>query len=144
MFEDVCFLFVCLLQISDISIRILVTILQMIDTYLQCNTGWCNTIGATSGAGMVHSSGAHEFTSSFSGVRVTRFVVFCVMFCRSFCVLFFWLLPFFDLRILITPLVSSNSSYLISTYFKKKMFAYTYDTLIIQNVFWKVNDRIRT
>ena len=25
--------------ISDISIRILVTILQMIDTYLQCNTG---------------------------------------------------------------------------------------------------------
>ena len=60
----------------------LVTILQMIDTYLQCNT-----TGATRGAGSVYYSGTDEFTSSFSEVRVTRFVVFCVMFCRSFYVL---------------------------------------------------------
>jgi len=53
----------------------------------------------------------------FSGVRVTRSLVFCVVFYRSLFVLlsfFFWplcCLSFFDLRILITPLVSSNSSY---------------------------------
>ena len=69
----------------------------------------------------------------FSGVRVTRYVVLCVCFvdrCLSFyfwplCCLsffcwplyclsfFFWplcCLSFFDLRILIIPLVSSNSS----------------------------------
>jgi hypothetical protein len=50
------------------------------------------------------------------------------MFCRSLCVLlfiFFWLLCclfFFDIRILITPLVSSNSSYQISClYFKMSL-----------------------
>jgi hypothetical protein len=48
------------------------------------------------------------------GFRVIRSLVFCVMFCRSLFVLlscFFWplcFLFFFDLRILITPLVSSN------------------------------------
>jgi len=48
----------------------------------------------------------------FSGVRVTRSLVLCVCFvdsCLSFwplCCLFF-----FDIQILITPLVSSNSSY---------------------------------
>jgi len=52
----------------------------------------------------------------FSGVRATRSLVLCVMFCRSLFVLFsffFWPLrvcPSKDLRILITPLVSSNSS----------------------------------
>jgi hypothetical protein len=54
----------------------------------------------------------------FSRVRVARSLVLCVMFCRSLFVLlslFFCLLcylSFFDLWILITPLVSSNSSYL--------------------------------
>jgi hypothetical protein len=43
----------------------------------------------------------------FSGVCVTRSIVFCVVFCRLLFVLF---LLAFDLRILITPLVSSNSS----------------------------------
>jgi hypothetical protein len=38
----------------------------------------------------------------FCGVRVARSLVFCVVFCRSL----FVLLYFFDLRILITPLVS--------------------------------------
>ena len=54
----------------------------------------------------------------FSGVRITRSLVLCVYFvdrCLSFCFFFFWplcCLLFFDLRIMITPLVSSKSSYL--------------------------------
>jgi hypothetical protein len=55
-----------------------------------------------------------EYLSSpfFSGVHVTRSIVFCVMFCRSSFVLlsfFFFSLCrlFFDLRIMIIPLVSS-------------------------------------
>ena len=53
----------------------------------------------------------------FSGVRVTRSLVLCVCFvCRSlFVLLYFFIWPlcclfFFDIRILITPLISSNSS----------------------------------
>ena len=62
----------------------------------------------------------------FSGVRVARSLVLCVMFCRSLFILlffFFWplcRLSFLDLRILITTLVSSNSSWsktLMSTTF---------------------------
>jgi hypothetical protein len=64
-------------------------------------------------------NGLPEYLSSppvFSGVRVTRSLVLCVMFCRSLFVLlsvFFrplCCLSFFDLQFLITPLVSSNSS----------------------------------
>ena len=53
-----------------------------------------------------------------SGVRVARSLVFCVMFCRSLFVLlsFFPLvIVFFDLQILITFLISSNSSYICNT-----------------------------
>jgi len=51
----------------------------------------------------------------FSGVRVTRSLVLCVMFCRSlFVLLSLFFRPLcclsFDLLILINPLVSSNSS----------------------------------
>jgi len=51
----------------------------------------------------------------FSGVRVARSLVFCVVFvdyCLSFYLFFFWPLHWlsFDLRLLITPLVSSNFS----------------------------------
>jgi hypothetical protein len=52
----------------------------------------------------------------FSGVRVTRSLVLFVLFCRSlFGLLYFFIWPLFyllfsDLRILITLLVSSNSS----------------------------------
>ena len=47
---------------------------------------------------------------------VTRSLVLCVCFidrCLSFCIFFFWpcCCLFFNIRILITPLVSSNSSY---------------------------------
>jgi hypothetical protein len=57
--------------------------------------------------------------SVFSGVRVTRSLVLCVCvvyLCLSFCTFYFGhrltlcCLFFFDIRILITPLVSSNSS----------------------------------
>ena len=53
----------------------------------------------------------------FSGVRVTRSLVLCVCFverCLSFSPFFFWplcCLFFFDIRILVIPLVSSSSSY---------------------------------
>ena len=56
-------------------------------------------------------------TLAFSEVRVTRSLVLCVCFvvrCLSFCIFFFWplcFLFFFDIRILITSFVSSNSSY---------------------------------
>jgi hypothetical protein len=69
---------------------------------------------ATSGTGTAYPSGAPEFTPVFSGFRVTRSLALCVCFvdrCLSF---FFWplcCLFFFDLRILITPLVYSSSSY---------------------------------
>ena len=59
---------------------------------------------------------AHEFTSSFSGVRVGWSLVLCVCFvdrCLSVCPFFVWplqCLPFFDLRIRIILLVSLNSS----------------------------------
>jgi hypothetical protein len=49
----------------------------------------------------------------FSGVRVTRSLVLYVCFVNRFLCFFFWPLRclFFDIRILIAPLVSSNSSY---------------------------------
>jgi hypothetical protein len=76
-----------------------------------------NTTGVTSGAGTANISGALEFIPGFSGVRVAWSLVFCVEFWIWLFVLlsfFFWPLccfPFFDIRILINPLVSSNSSY---------------------------------
>ena len=54
---------------------------------------------------------------AFQRFYVARSLVFCVMFCRSLFVLlssFFWplhCLSFFDLRVLISPLISSNLSY---------------------------------
>jgi hypothetical protein len=54
----------------------------------------------------------------FSGVCVTRSLVLYVCFvdrCLSFCTFFFWplcCLFFFDIRILITPLESSNSFFI--------------------------------
>jgi hypothetical protein len=73
-------------------------------------------MGATSATGTAYPSGAPKFTPVLSGVRVARSLGLCVVFCRSLFVLlsfFFWplcCLSFFDLRILITPLVSSNIS----------------------------------
>ena len=66
-----------------------------------------NTTGVTCGAGTANP----DFTPVLRGVRVARSLVFCVLFCRSLLVLmFFSFCPVyclsFDLRILITPLVS--------------------------------------
>jgi len=55
-----------------------------------------NTTDDTCGAGIAYLSGAHEFTSDFSVVRVARMLVFCVDRC------FLWALcclSFFDLRL---------------------------------------------
>ena len=97
-------------------------------SYGACYYRFCNMRGVTTGAGIAYPSGAPEFTPGFSGVRVTRSLVLCVCFvdrCLSFCtfsfcycvvcsssIYGFWLPPFgiLDIRILITPLVSSNSS----------------------------------
>jgi hypothetical protein len=65
-----------------------------------------------------------------SGVRVTRSLVLCVMFCRSlFFLLSFFVCPFsclsfFDLRNLITSSVSSNSSYGSINNYTTVMFRY--------------------
>ena len=74
-----------------------------------------NTTGATSGEGTAYISGTPEFTPVFSGVRQCYSIfIFMSMFCRSLFVLLsfsFWplrCLSFFDLRILITPLVSTR------------------------------------
>ena len=61
--------------------------------------------------------GAHGFTPGFSWDHVSRSLVFCVVFCHLlfvFLYFFFWLLLYclsFDLRFLITPLVSSYFCY---------------------------------
>ena len=73
-----------------------------------------------------HPSGAPEFTTGFSGVLVMQSLVFCVVFCRSLFVLLpplIWPLCFlsFDLRILITHLVSSNSSYIHRILYTRKL-----------------------
>ena len=76
-----------------------------------------NMTGATYGAWTAYPSCApdHEFTPQvFSGICVAWSLVFCVMFRRLFSVLlsvFFWPLYCLSLRILLTPWISSNSSY---------------------------------
>ena len=75
-----------------------------------------NTTGVTSGAGPADPHGAPTFIARFSGDRVTGSLALHVCFvdhCLFFCPFFFqslYCLFFFDIRIPITPLVSSNSS----------------------------------
>ena len=45
-------------------------------------------MSATGGAGTVYQNGVPEFILVFSGVRVTRSLVLCVMFCRLLFVIF--------------------------------------------------------
>ena len=64
----------------------------------------------------------------FSGVRVTRSLVLCVCFVDRCLFFFFWplcCLFLFDIRILITPLVSSNSS---CSFYDMKIFQETRKT----------------
>ena len=73
------------------------------------------TTGANSGAGISYPSGTYEFTTRFYLGSCYSIFGFICMFCRSLFVpfyFFFWplcCLFFFDIRIMITPLVSSNS-----------------------------------
>jgi len=88
-----------------------------------CNKS--NTTGATCGSGTAYPSEAPEFTPSFSGLRVARSLVFCVVFCRSLFALlsfFFWSLCClsFNLQLLITLLISSNFSYILNKQNKNK------------------------
>jgi hypothetical protein len=82
-----------------------------------CN--YSNIIGAISEADTQPTHPEHlSPPPNVSGARITRSLILCVIFGRSLCVLMFFFLPlccllFFDLRILITPLVSSNSSYIL-------------------------------
>ena len=75
-----------------------------------------NTTGATCGAGTATLPEDLSSLSVLSGVRIVRSLVFCVKFCRSmfvFLSFFFWALcclSFFDLRLPMTPLTSSNFS----------------------------------
>ena len=57
-----------------------------------------------------HPSGAPQFNHCFSGVPITRSYVLCVCFIDRCLYFFFWSLYClsFDLRLLITPLVSSH------------------------------------
>ena len=78
-----------------------------------------NTTDATSLASNAYPSGAPEFTLGFQWGSCYSIFSFMCMFCSSLFFLvsfFFWPLCcvfFFDLGILITPLVSSNSSYMM-------------------------------
>ena len=90
-------------------------ILSSFTTYYRvCNQ--INTTGAISGAVTAYPSGAPGFTPGFQWGSCYSIFSFICMFCRSLFVLlycFFWPLCcmfFFDIRILIAPLVSSNSS----------------------------------
>ena len=87
-----------------------------------------NTTGATCGAGTAYTSGVFSFLV-FSLVRVAQSLVVCVLFCRSLFFLvsvFFWpwrCLSFFDLQILLTPLVSLNSSEPVSSRHKNCLYS---------------------
>jgi len=67
-------------------------------------------MGATSGTGTAYPSGEPEFTPVFSWVRIVRSLVFCVMF-YPFVLFSFCHCVICPSIYIITPLVSSNSSY---------------------------------
>jgi hypothetical protein len=83
---------------------------------------YINTTGVTSGAGTVYPSGAPEFTPCFKWGSCFSIFSFICMFYRSLFVrlyFFFWplcYLFFFGMRILIAPLVSSNSTSYLCLY----------------------------
>ena len=84
-----------------------------------------NTTGATCGAGTTYPSGASEFNLDFSGVRVARSLVFCVVFCTSlsFCLVSFGsvCLSCYELLLLITHFGILNFSSYLCVYFKHKV-----------------------
>jgi hypothetical protein len=67
--------------------------------------------GATSGAGTAILPERLSSPPVFSGVRVTLSLVLCICFVDCYLSFFFWPLCCMSFDYLITPLVSSNSSY---------------------------------
>jgi hypothetical protein len=58
---------------------------QLRDVYSKCRG--CRKTGATNETGTAHPLGAPEFTPVLSGMRLVRYLVFCVLFYRSLFVL---------------------------------------------------------
>ena len=101
-------------------------------------------MGATSGAGTAYPSGAPQFTPNFQwGSQYSIFSFMC-MFCRSLFVLLSLLWPLcclsFDLRILITPLVSSNSSYTCICFIITSYLLQQVTCLGLTATLWEPND----
>ena len=91
----------------------------------------------TSEAGTAYPLGSHMFSPPvLSGVRVTRSLVLCVMFvdrCLSFFVWPWYYLSFFDLPILITPLVYLQTFLTSGRYTKEIMHGRLISKLILNN-----------
>jgi hypothetical protein len=91
-----------------------VSVLSSFMTYHRvCN--YVSTTDATSSTGTAYPSGAHAFITGFKWGSCYSIFNFMCIFCRSLFVLLYFIfwslcwLFFFNLRILITTLVSSNS-----------------------------------
>ena len=98
------------------------------------------TSGATSGTGAVYHTNAPEFIPGFvSWVRVTRSLVVCVCFVDRFLSFFLSSLCClsFDLRIPITPLLSSTLLAHNSTRYKRPMQVMVFTRDQITNLFSK-------
>ena len=89
---------------------------SLFTVFWNMNAVTCNQINTT---GATSEAGTPELTPGFQWGSCYSIFSFMCMFCRSLFVLlyiFFWplcCLFFFDIQILITPLVSSNSSYIL-------------------------------
>jgi hypothetical protein len=76
-----------------------------------------NTMGGTSGAGTGYPIGSPEFIPLFNGVHITKSMVFCVVFCRSLCVL----LSFAHCILVVLRLTASNYPFGIFKLFFEKL-----------------------
>ena len=90
-----------------------------------CNKN--NTTGTTCGVAIAYHYVTQKFTPVFSGVRVVRYFVVYIMFCRSLFVRFIFntfhiYCLSFELWLLTTPLLSSNV--FAHIFGKKKHFAF--------------------
>ena len=92
----------------------------------------------TSGTGTAYPSRAPEFPLVFSGGSCYSILSFMCMFCRSLFVLLYFFcrtlccIFFFDIRILFTPLISSNSTYICEGRYLTHMWKHLHDHIIQQ------------
>ena len=108
-----------------------------------------NTTGTTSEAGTAYTLPRHLISHpAFGRVRVTRSLVLCVCFvdrCLSLCPFFFWplcCLSFFDLRIPITLLVSSNTPLDCIVWLKRRGIDSTFGQARNQHVSYYTTDEL--